>query len=574
MSYQVIARKYRPQNFQDLVGQENISRTLQNALKSGRIAHAFLFSGVRGVGKTTAARILAKALNCREGISPEPCDSCDSCKEIRNVNSVDVQEIDAASNRGIDSIRELRESVRYGTARDRFKIFIIDEVHMLTNEAFNALLKTLEEPPDHVKFIMATTEIHKIPTTITSRCQKYEFKTISFSAIFKRLKEITKTEEIAISDYALSAIATVAQGSMRDAQSALDQVLAFSGSQVEDEDVKALLGLVDQGAISSLVASIFSKDSREVIEQVTALTTSGISPQILGEKLAEHFRNLLIIKIAGWDESLLQLPDTSRQILIDQASGSSETDLIRFYDLTNRTAGELKWHSQPAIHLEMTLLKMIELAHLPSLEEVISNLSGTPVDSNFNPPKTSSAGSGQNLTGKLKSKKQEKGSDPSIPDSIDKKPSTKVKSQSREIKDSANHHQTKKTPSLGGNNSFVRVEQDEVKRFMDGAEKNFTGLFEQLKRASTISLSEGKLRILFPRSESFSASLIQTDQNRLSDAFSNIMGSKPAIDIRVEDTIEEDSIKEPEPTEDPKVQIFLNRFPGKITVRKEKNKEE
>jgi len=564
MSYQVIARKYRPQNFDEIVGQSTVTRTLKNALKSGRIAHAFLFSGVRGVGKTTAARILAKALNCHTGITPDPCDECVSCREIRETNCVDVQEIDAASNRGIDSIRELRESVRYGTARDRFKIFIIDEVHMLTKEAFNALLKTLEEPPPHVKFIMATTEVQKIPTTIASRCQKYEFKTIAFSSILERLREITEAEGITISDYALSAIATAARGSMRDAQSALDQVLAFSGDQVQDGDVKALLGLVDQGAVSSLVDSILGRDARNTIEQTVALTGSGISPQVLGERLAEHFRNLLVYKMAGWDESLLQLPDTSREPLSAQAERLSDLDLIRFYDLINRAEGELKWHSRPEIHLEMTLLKMIELSRLPGIEEVISNLSGT--QSAPDSPEMA-GGSGSHTVSRAGAAKAalKNTTGPLASPTTDQVKRTKPAPSGKPNKDPKESGQSK--------TRFVRVVEDEVKRFLEGAEKNFVGLFEQLKRASRISLSDGKLKICFPKSESFSASLIQTDSRRLAEAYTSITGSTPVIDIQVEENGAPESSQEVEPTEDPRIRTFLERFPSRITVRKERKTE-
>ena len=346
VEYQVIARKWRPQGFKDIVGQEHITRTLQNSLNSGRIAHAFLFSGLRGVGKTTTARILAKALNCHQGITDEPCDECPSCIEIKEGNSVDVQEIDGASNRGIDSIRELRESVRYGTSRDRFKIFIIDEVHMLTKEAFNGLLKTLEEPPGHVKFIMATTEFYKIPPTIQSRCQKYEFKPISPEAILKQLKFVTGKEDIEISDRSLQAITALAQGSMRDAQSALDQVISFCGKTVDDEDVKALLGVVDFQAVAEIFDAVISQDSRRMLKAYRGLVMKGVETEILCREMMEHVRNLMVVKICGWDERLLQLAETEKDSLEESASRVSEPDLVRFYDLLEQTAVELRRSSR------------------------------------------------------------------------------------------------------------------------------------------------------------------------------------------------------------------------------------
>jgi len=380
MSYQVLARKWRPQVFEEVTGQETVTKTLQNAITSGRIAHAFLFSGVRGVGKTTTARILAKALNCHDGPTPRPCGQCVSCTEIAASGSVDVLEIDAASNRRIDDVRELRESVRYGTARDRFKIFIIDEVHMLTNEAFNALLKTLEEPPAHVKLILATTEHHKIPVTITSRCQQYDFKPIPFSLILDRLALICREEGVEVSDYGLRAVTSISQGSMRDAQSTLDRIIAFAGRQITDDDVRSLLGVVDDKLVSATFDSILSGDRAALIRQTRQLADEGIEPLNFCRKLVEHIRNLMVCRVAGWEASLVNLPDTEKETLLGQAEKLSEIDLIRFYDVLSRTESDLRWHLHPAIHLEMALVKLIELSRLPLLEDVIGQLQagGTP----------------------------------------------------------------------------------------------------------------------------------------------------------------------------------------------------
>ncbi|RPI26728.1 MAG: DNA polymerase III subunit gamma/tau [Acidobacteria bacterium] len=374
MSYQVLARKWRPQTFEEVTGQETVTKTLQNAITSGRIAHAFLFSGVRGVGKTTTARILAKALNCHEGPTPRPCGQCVSCSEIAAAGSVDVLEIDAASNRRIDDVRELRESVRYGTARDRFKVFIIDEVHMLTTEAFNALLKTLEEPPPHVKLILATTEHHKIPVTITSRCQQYDFKPIPFSLILDRLGLICREEGIEIGDYGLRAVTSVAQGSMRDAQSTLDRIIAFAGNRVSDDDVRSLLGVVDDKLVLATFDAILAGDRAALIRQSQELADQGIEPLNFCRKLVEHVRNLMVCRVAGWEEKLVNLPDTDKELVLAQAATLSEIDLIRFYDILSRTESDLKWHLHPAIHLEMSLVKLIELTHLPLLEDVIGQM--------------------------------------------------------------------------------------------------------------------------------------------------------------------------------------------------------
>jgi DNA polymerase-3 subunit gamma/tau len=553
MSYQVIARKWRPQNFDEMVGQDAVTRTLKNALKSGRIAHAFLFSGVRGVGKTTAARILAKALNCRDAISPEPCDECVSCEEIRNGNSVDVQEIDAASNRGIDDVRELRESARYGTARDRYKIFIVDEVHMLTKEAFNALLKILEEPPSHVKFILATTEYQRIPRTITSRCQKYEFKPIAYQGILDRLRLITDTEGVKISDFALFAVASVAQGSMRDAQSALDQILAFSDREVLDEDVKALLGVLDQGITAELVQVVLDGDRGDLIKRLQDLAGSGISPQVLCSKLLERVRDLLVCKAAGWDTALLQLPDSEKEQLLEQAERFSELDLIRFYDLLNKTGDELRWHTHPHVHLEIALLKLVELARLPALEAVISRLESGQLP----PPTTGGAPSGGSIDTKSAVSSESDRRAQVVPLKKSKKNNSEEQSAAGE-------------PSVF---PFSRVEAptgDPVQDWMVSLQARFNGLFHQLQSASDVVYSEGKLTIQFPHSERFHAQLIDKTDNRkrLSETFASIAGAEPDIDVSVVGEVE---VEKPRtnPLEDPRVQSFLKKYPGKVSIRRD-----
>jgi DNA polymerase-3 subunit gamma/tau len=533
MSYQVTARKWRPQSFADMVGQETVTQTLRNALNTGRIAHAFLFSGVRGVGKTTTARILAKALNCHQGLGEEPCGECPSCLEITEGNSVDVHEIDAASNRGIDSIRELRESVRYGTARDRFKIYIVDEVHMLTNEAFNALLKTLEEPPAHVKFILATTELHKIPATIVSRCQKYEFKPLPFKSILERLRLITGSEEVEISEYALGVLATLAQGSMRDAQSALDQLIAFGGKQIRDEDVKVLLGVIDHAVVSGLIDAVCERDRGALIAGIQELTSSGVAAQMICSKLIERVRSLLVCRVAGWNEQLLQLPDSEKEGLLEQAKRFSELDLIRFYDVLNKTSNELKWHSQPNVHLEISLLKLVEVAQLSSIEEVIRELRSGETAPRVPTPTVRSIGARQESR------------------NVSAEPVSAPRSQIGFARDS------EAAPS-----------QDTVRRFMDGLQKNFKSLYTQLRCASDVVYSDGHLRIRFPASEAIHASMLEDKRGRLSESFADIVGTQTDVEIQVEENVEK---KAPvgNPADDPKVRAFLERFPGKVVVRKE-----
>jgi len=372
MQYQVLARKWRPQNFHELVGQDHVSRTLLNALQSGRIAHAFLFSGPRGSGKTSAARILAKALNCHEGKPGEPCGKCVACVEIAAANCMDVLEIDAASNRGIDEIRELKDKVRYNPARDRNKIFIIDEVHMLTTEAFNALLKTLEEPPPNVVFILATTEYHKIPATILSRCQQYGFRLIQYPIILRRLREISKAEEIEIGDGALEQVVFSSGGSMRDAMSALDQVIAFCGNKVRDEDVTALLGLVEPKILGQAVRAIAQSDLPTLLAIVGDLVESGQDLHNFCRRFSGQLRNLMVLKAGISDPALLGIPESLLPELSEQAQLFSREDLLRLFELFQKIETGMKYATQVRFHLEMGLIELAHLSQLRPLEEIIA----------------------------------------------------------------------------------------------------------------------------------------------------------------------------------------------------------
>jgi DNA polymerase III subunit gamma/tau len=375
MQYQVLARKWRPQNFHELVGQEHVSRTLLNALQSGRLAHAFLFSGPRGSGKTTTARILAKALNCHGGKPGEPCGTCVACTEIAAGNCMDVLEIDAASNRGIDEIRELKEKARYNPARDKHKIFIIDEVHMLTSEAFNALLKILEEPPPHIAFVLATTEYHKIPATILSRCQQYSFKLIQYPRIMERLRSICEAEGIQISDVALEQVVFSSGGSMRDAMSALDQVIAFSGVHVHDEDVATLLGLVEPKVLSRTVRAIAQGDLAVILNQVKDLAEAGQDLHNFCRRLSGQFRNLMVLK-AGIDApGLLGIPGSLLPELREQAEFFSREDLLRLFDAFQKIETAMKYSTQVRFQLEMGLIELSQIAKLRPLEDLIAELS-------------------------------------------------------------------------------------------------------------------------------------------------------------------------------------------------------
>ena len=393
MAYQVIARKWRPQIFDEVTGQEPITRTLRNAIEHQRLHHAYLFSGARGVGKTTSARLLAKALNCHKATqpTPTPCrsddpDQCPSCREITESRSIDVQEIDAASNTGVDNVREaIIASVGIAPARDRYKVFIIDEVHMLSGAAFNALLKTLEEPPPRVVFIMATTERHKVPETILSRCQQFEFRTIATAKILERLKLIAKAEKISIPEDALREIARTGEGSMRDAQSALDQVISFAGDKIKKEDVEMALGVAGADILKRIIDSIAANKPAEAIAAIDDIVMRGHDLRNFCRDLLAHFRDLLVTKVSG-NEELLESAVCEPQELKRQAELFSESDLVRFFHSLAETETKLRAATQPRYQLEIGIVKLMELRGVESISELIQRLtaleSGVGGDSN------------------------------------------------------------------------------------------------------------------------------------------------------------------------------------------------
>jgi len=373
---QVIARKFRPQSFDEIIGQETISRTLRNSITSGRLHHAYLFTGARGVGKTTTARILAKALNCHKGITTEPCGVCPSCVEITASRSIDVIEIDAASNTQVDNVRNvIINTIAINPARDRHKIFIIDEVHMLSNSSFNALLKTLEEPPSHVVFIMATTELHKVPETILSRCQVFEFRSISLGKIVDQLRRIADQLQVKISDAALMAVARAGEGSMRDAQSALDQVISFAGNTVSDEDVSTALGLVDLETLHRTMRAVAEENSQYALMIVEEVVSRGYDLRNFCRELMSHVRALLVVKIAGFDAELVQMLQGEGEKLAQIANAFSEQDLVRFFSILTKTEQDIRASSQPRFQLELGLVKLAQARRLYLLEEAISRLS-------------------------------------------------------------------------------------------------------------------------------------------------------------------------------------------------------
>jgi len=375
MSYQVLARKYRPQKFSDVIGQEHVTRTLQNAIAQDRIAHGYIFSGHRGIGKTTVARILAMALNCRSSEKPvaEPCGVCDSCTEIRNGNSVDVIEIDAATNRGIDEIRELREAARYRPARDRFKIYILDEAHQITDAAFNALLKTLEEPPSHVIFMMATTQPEDIPQTIRSRCQHFSYRAMKFDDIMGQLRDIVAKENIPADEDALALLAEAGDGSMRDALSILDQAIASTSDRLTADAVRSLIGSAPAAALETVMQAVAEGSSEKILVLVDELIGEGHSPTHFARQLVRFLRNVTVAKIAGKDSPLLQVSSDERARAGRIADLFSEEDLTRHLQIMLRTHGELGYRQEQRFHLELGLLKMAHAQRLLPIEQLLSD---------------------------------------------------------------------------------------------------------------------------------------------------------------------------------------------------------
>ena len=374
MDFQVSARKWRPQKFGELIGQDHIVRTLRNAIEQNKISHAYLFSGTRGVGKTTTARILAKAINCQKGPISEPCDECDFCNEIKLGNSIDVREIDGASNNSVAEARELIETIRYAASSNRYKVYIIDEVHMLSKSAFNALLKTLEEPPPKVVFLFATTELSKIPDTILSRCQCFEFKPLSHRQIIEQLEIICSQEGIQANGESLEKIAKTGAGSMRDAQSFLDQVIAYCGNEIENDSVEEVLGVVGRTTLEKLVEYLIKKDSVRLVEMVQTIIIDGKDLNFLCRDLAEYLRNLMMVKLSNKPEALLDTQLFNLPVLQDQSKVFHIDELQQMFSVLSRTEAEMKRSSLAQMIFEMSILRLVDVRPFYRIDDMIDKI--------------------------------------------------------------------------------------------------------------------------------------------------------------------------------------------------------
>ncbi len=407
MGYLVTARKWRPQTFSSVAGQEHITETLKNAIRNNRIAHAYLFTGPRGVGKTTTARIFAKALNCTNLKNAEPCNECDNCKEIQNSQLLDIIEIDGASNRGIDEVRTLRESVKYAPTRGKYKIYIIDEVHMLTKESFNAFLKTLEEPPEHTIFIFATTDVHKVPLTIISRCQRFDFRRIQMDTIKETLLQIAKAENINIDDKTLTIISKKADGALRDAESYFDQVVSFCGDKIDSETVAKMLNLIDDEIYFEISDAILNKNFKTVFEVTNRIYGNGWDFIDFMEGLVEHFRNILTVVLTE-NTSLTETADVYRNRYMDYMDKFSEGDLLRVLNFLNKVQQELRYSQNQKLKIEIALSHLIALERSSTLSELISEINSSSIEkkSLVEPDKSSSSSSESKPTLIQKEEKQ------------------------------------------------------------------------------------------------------------------------------------------------------------------------
>jgi DNA polymerase-3 subunit gamma/tau len=599
MSYQVIARKWRPQTFDDLVGQQHVTETLKNAIKNDRVAHAYIFSGARGVGKTTAARILAKALNCVKGPTATPCGECDSCKEIAAGTSLDVIEIDAASNRGIDQIRELREMVRYAPAASRSKVVILDEAHMLTGEASNALLKTLEEPPDRVIFVMATTQPEDLVDTIRSRSQHFHFRALTFAEIAGRLEEIAQKENLKIDQGAMAVIARMAEGSLRDALSLLEQARAYCGDTIPDKEVRELLGVVPDDALEELVGAISEGSADRALGLVHTFQKEGRNLQHFCREAIRHIRNLLIARTCGADSDLIAATPDQRPALAKAASLFSEEDLTRFFQILLQTDEDLRRKPDPRVHLEMGLLRLINAARLAPLEELLSELrSGVPSSG-------ANTGAGRSAAQAGASATSTRSAAPSFAAAIPAQPKMETKAQfsspfaapasvtsatvaasvPAEIKREVGAKESAvPAKSNGAATEAIGISQEHVVEIKAAVQAQQKFLGELVENSIRWELEGAELRVYFPPQKSWCAEMLEGRESleKVRSISSKVLGRTVRVCAKLEAVAAAASASRgasgtqelrAQFERDPMVRSMLQRFGGKISEVKRSQEE-
>lgn len=505
--YLVLARKYRPRQFCQVVGQEAVVRTIQNAIKENRIGHAYLFSGMRGVGKTTVARILAKALNCEKGPVPEPCNQCPLCRAINEEALLDFIEIDGASNRGIEDVKALRDSIQYEPMHSRYRVIIIDEVHQLSRDAFNALLKTLEEPPSRTVFIFATTEFHKVPRTIASRCQHFVFKRLSSQQIIDHLQYIAGQENIAISPYSLKLIAGAADGSLRDAETLLDMVVSFSGAQVQDRETEEVLGVINRSLYENLARAILAGQAQEIFPLVESLVSAGIDLRHFYGGLIEYFRNLLVARISSSPRELLLLSEDEIRELQELGRDLQPEELLRYILILQDGESGLRYSSQPRLFLEAWLIKLCYLRNLKPLEQALEELSAQrdraterkSGDPGYSPPAAAGSPTGTANTVRAST-------------------ASRAKNNLNSFKNNG--------PSV------FNQEKADALYFRVIREK--PALAPIMKMAGRLEVIEGKLSLIYPRDRKHFADLIEQNLAYLNRVWTELGGQ--GLELRLEET--------------------------------------
>ena len=575
MSYQVIARKWRPQRFEEIAGQQHVTRTLANAIKAGRIPPAYIFSGQRGVGKTTTARILAKALNCEKGPTPLPCNECRFCRDVTGGSSLDVMEIDAASNRGIDQIRELREMVRYASAGGRYRVVILDEAHQLTDEASNALLKTLEEPPERVLFILATTQPEELPDTIRSRSQHFHFRSLSFQEIAEALEGIAKKEGIEMDAAAIAVIARAAEGSVRDALSLTEQAVAYCGNRITGEQVRELLGVVPEEVLDEMIGAIVARSAERALGLAHRLVAEGRHLQHFVREAIRHVRNLLVARVAGADSELVAAPKDERARIREQAAQFSEEDLTRYFSILLETETDLRRKPDPALHLELGLLRMVNAMRLAPLEEALAAAAGTvspaPASKRASASAPVAAGSAAPGTASPAARPAAPGKEHAA--RLDAPPAQPARAVAAPQGPLPATNLGAVARAAGVYQGIEAMQVESILAAVRGQTKMLATLVEQVTRWE---LEGGEMRVYFPRDRSALAEMLETTRDameRLRTIASQVLGQSLRVCVKLDAAATGAAAparRGPSPDvrakfeRDPVVRAMLERFGGEI----------